>query len=109
MELLVILNIIIAFVIIGLPLYFLKRPPKKINGIYGYRTPRSMKNQEAWDLANRTWAKTLFKYSVSVVIVQMALWVLYDVGTSLFGGCAVWLLAIGLAFYETEKRLDDLK
>ena len=108
MTLLIYLNILIAVIILGFPFYFLKKPPRKINSIYGYRTPRSMKDQETWDLANRTWAKNLFKYSVPVVIVQMALWVLYDVGISLFGGCATWLLAIGLAFYETEKRLDEL-
>lgn len=28
-------------------------PPKKINSFYGYRTPRSMKNQENWDFAQK--------------------------------------------------------
>jgi uncharacterized membrane protein len=28
-------------------------PPKVINSIYGYRTPRSSQSQEAWDYANR--------------------------------------------------------
>jgi uncharacterized membrane protein len=28
-------------------------PPKKINSLYGYRTPNSMKSQENWDFANR--------------------------------------------------------
>lgn len=33
--------------------YIFKRfPPKKINSIYGYRTSRSMRSQEAWDCAN---------------------------------------------------------
>ena len=27
--------------------------PKKINRIYGYRTPRAMKNRETWDFAHR--------------------------------------------------------
>lgn len=27
-------------------------PPKKINALYGYRMPSSMKNQETWDEAN---------------------------------------------------------
>lgn len=30
-----------------------QRPPKEINGLYGYRTPRSMKNKENWDFAQR--------------------------------------------------------
>ena len=28
---------------------FLNRPPQKINALYGYRTSRSMKNQQTWD------------------------------------------------------------
>lgn len=36
-------------------------PPKKINGLYGYRTPSSMKNQERWDFAQKYSAKELTK------------------------------------------------
>lgn len=32
---------------------FLKKPPSRINGVYGYRTARSMKSQAAWDFAHR--------------------------------------------------------
>lgn len=32
---------------------FLTRPPKSINGVYGYRTARSMKNKETWAFAHR--------------------------------------------------------
>ena len=31
---------------------FIHRPPKKINSIYGYRTSRSMKNQDTWEFAH---------------------------------------------------------
>lgn len=36
---------------------FLKKPPKSINGFYGYRTSRSMKNQQTWDYAHRVCGK----------------------------------------------------
>jgi uncharacterized membrane protein len=39
----------------------LKFPPKKINNIYGYRTPSSMKNQERWDFSQKYSAKKLIK------------------------------------------------
>ncbi len=32
-------------------LLLVKFPPKKINALYGYRTSRSMKSQELWDIA----------------------------------------------------------
>jgi len=31
---------------------FMHRPPKEINSLYGYRTSRSMKNQETWIYAH---------------------------------------------------------
>lgn len=37
----------------GLGWYFLNHPPKEINSLFGYRTARSMQNQETWDFAQR--------------------------------------------------------
>ena len=34
-------------------LHFAKKPPKTINYVFGYRTPRSTKSPEAWEFANR--------------------------------------------------------
>ncbi len=31
----------------------IKFPPKKINSLYGYRTPRSMKSEAAWNFAQK--------------------------------------------------------
>ena len=31
----------------------MKRPPREINGLYGYRTAMSMKNKDTWDFAHR--------------------------------------------------------
>ena len=39
-------DLLIPLLMIGLGRLFMKRPPKRINGIYGYRTKRSMKTQE---------------------------------------------------------------
>ena len=33
---------------------FLRRPPKSINSVYGYRTKRSMAGPEAWKFAHET-------------------------------------------------------
>ncbi len=37
----------------------LKWPPKKINSLYGYRTERSMRNQENWEFSQRYSAKKM--------------------------------------------------
>jgi len=55
---------------------FGKIPPKKINSFFGYRTARSMKNQQTWDCAHRylgkLW-KLLAPMLVVLAVVPMAL------------------------------------
>lgn len=45
------ITIAIIFILLGFIL--IKYPPKEINGIYGYRTPLSKKNQDTWDVAQK--------------------------------------------------------
>lgn len=37
---------------IGFGSYFLKKAPKEINNIFGYRTKMSMKNKDTWEFAH---------------------------------------------------------
>ena len=48
------MDLLIPAVMLLLGRRFLTKPPRTINGTYGYRTRRSMKNQAAWDFAHRT-------------------------------------------------------
>ena len=54
-------NLLIPAVMIGFGGRFLNNPPRERNGWYGYRTSRSMKNQDTWDFAHqvcgRIWRK----------------------------------------------------
>lgn len=59
----------LGIIIYGLPLlligYLYKiRPPKKINHMYGYRTKRSMKNQQVWDYANKIGANAIINSGI---------------------------------------------
>jgi uncharacterized membrane protein len=63
--------ILIIFSIAGIISYLF--PPKKINGIYGYRTPRSMKNQENWDYAQKLGAKYMMLFGGIIFIAQTLL------------------------------------
>lgn len=60
--------ILFTFLLTGLILYLF--PPKKINGIYGYRTPRSMKNQENWDYAQKLGGKYMMLFGGIIFIAQ---------------------------------------
>ena len=46
-----------VFILAGIILYVL--PPKKINGLYGYRTQTSMQSQKKWDFAQTYSAKIM--------------------------------------------------
>jgi len=52
---------LIPLVMVLLGLLFSRFPPKKINGLVGYRTSRSMKSQEAWDFANAMAARLMWQ------------------------------------------------
>lgn len=47
----------IVFILVGLIMYAF--PPKKINGLYGYRTQTSMENQQKWDFAQKYSSKIM--------------------------------------------------
>ncbi|MDE5596749.1 MAG: SdpI family protein [Lachnospiraceae bacterium] len=49
---LTICNLMIPVLMIVIGKVFIKNPPKTINRIYGYRTSRSMKNQDTWNFAH---------------------------------------------------------
>ena len=59
---LLLVNLLIPAVMIGCGLLFMKKPPKKVNGWYGYRTSRSMRNQDTWDFAQRYMGKVWWKW-----------------------------------------------
>lgn len=47
-----IMNIWLPIIMILFGKYFIKKAPKEINVIFGYRTTMSMKNQETWQFAH---------------------------------------------------------
>jgi len=49
--------IFIILLLAGLALYIF--PPKKVNSIYGYRTPRTMKDQKNWDYGQKMSGKLM--------------------------------------------------
>jgi uncharacterized membrane protein len=59
----------IIFLIAGL--ISIKFPPKKINQLYGYRSPSSMKNQQTWDEANRFSSRYLVRLGLILVMIGL--------------------------------------
>ena len=46
-------SLAIPLTMIGFGRLFLRKPPRSVNGAFGYRTARSMKNRDTWEFAHR--------------------------------------------------------
>lgn len=50
---------------------FSKEPPKNINGVFGYRSSMSMKNNDTWQFANNTAGKFWFLSGMAILLVTI--------------------------------------
>ena len=99
----------IVFLIAG---YLLKKKPhKKINGIYGYRSSKSMQSQKAWDAAQLYSAKMMMQLGTILVILGLPFLFftltenMYLVHVGLF--LVILIALVFYMFYKTEKYIDD--
>lgn len=81
-----------------------RSPPKRINHFYGYRTPRSMKSQERWDLAQTFSAKELMKLGGAVTLLSSILFA-YPNETVLGSLAGVTGLGVILLIVRVERTL----
>ena len=49
-----------------------KHCPREINGLLGYRTARSMKNQDTWQFAHHYFGKLWFKMGLWLLVLTVA-------------------------------------
>ncbi len=82
-------------------------PPKKINSLYGYRTSRSMKSQEAWDVANAYSFNLMLWVGIVTTISQVVLYLLVSPANALLIACVIMsFLLIGM-IVKTESYLKS--
>ena len=61
---------------------FFRRTPKEINYVFGYRTKRSMRNEETWKFANQYFGKLwYFCGLLSVPLSVIAMAIVFEKGT----------------------------
>ena len=94
-----------GLVLFILAFYYKKNPPKKINHIYGYRTRRSMANQEIWDAANAHSSKSFFKLSVLVLVIGIA-FCFFNFGQRMAIQVIVLLFGLAYSIWETQSYLN---
>lgn len=87
-----------------------KFPPKKINGLYGYRTVNSMKSQDRWDFAQK-YSSRLAILSGLALILTSFLWLLLmpKLKFDTWIGFIIILISIGIIIVKTEIAIGKFK
>lgn len=106
-----IMDLLIPFTMIGFGRYFMKRAPKEINMVFGYRSSMSMKNKETWEFAHRYCGKIWYLFGLIMLPVVIVIMILMfgknkdDIG--IVGGivCDVQLIPLIGAILPTEIAL----
>ena len=83
-------------------------PPKSLNHFYGYRTPRSMRSQDAWAEANQYAPALMIRLGTGSIIFGVGCSVLvpYRAIALVMGGATLTTVVILLV--STERRLNKL-
>lgn len=81
-------------------------PPKKINFIYGYRTPRTMLNEDIWNYANNLFCVSLLKYS-GIAFLAMILMVFVNKSfVNRWLPMALMVFTLLITIVSIEKKLN---
>lgn len=106
-------NMLVPLIMLLVGIGFSSHPPRTINGIYGYRTTRSMKSQEAWIFANMycgvVWKKTGAVMCVLTAVPSALSWWLGENGQGVVSGVLVTLqcVVLILSIIPVEKALKE--
>lgn len=100
------ITVMVGVIFVAAGFIMWKFPPKQINFLYGYRTSRSMKNQESWDFAQKYAAKEMMKTGL-VLAASGLLAFIFDFGSSvnLLVGCMLVFLAVVILVIRVEKAI----
>lgn len=86
-------------------------PPKKMNGVMGYRTSRSMKNMDTWKFAHehcgRLWWKIGWILLLPSFVVHLPVYGASDYAVGMVGGVLVTIqvIILILSIIPTENAL----
>lgn len=94
----------VIFIIVAL--IMLRYPPRKINQLYGYRTPGAMKSEERWNFAQEFSARKMLLYStILLVLSPLGTIVSWEEGPQSLVATAAILGVVAALFIETETAL----
>lgn len=113
-----IMNLLIPITMIGCGSYFIKKAPRTINQVFGYRTAMSMKNADTWKFAHQHCGQ-LWRIIGWIMLVASAITMLFvsekDADyVGLYGGilCGIQVALLITSIFPTEialrKNFDKL-
>ena len=107
------MNLIIPFTMLFFGKRFVNTAPGTINRFFGYRTQRSMRNQDTWEFAHHCLGRYWFqvgKWTLLVTVLVMAVTFDMDIDTvSFVGTCVICaqLVPMLIALPVTERALKQ--
>ena len=106
------MELLIPLTMMGVGRRFMRRPPGEINALFGYRTARSMKNEDTWAFAHACcgkiwWVCGLIGLPVSVLVMLSVLGrSIETISWTGIGLCAVQLIGMIVTIFSTERALN---
>ncbi|MFS4492957.1 SdpI family protein [Maribacter sp. 2308TA10-17] len=82
-----------------------KFPPKTISHFYGYRTRRTMSNQDIWDYANQIGPKMFLTLGLVLLIITVLGYLIFSQKVILIVIFAM-LIGIGVGMFWCETQLN---
>lgn len=93
----------VIFLLVGLITWF--SHGTSMNRVIGYRTRRSMKNEETWSTGNKLFGRNIIFTGIIYIITGSVLWKMESILTALINA-VVFLAGLGLSIYLTERYLQ---
>jgi hypothetical protein len=104
-------NLLLPCTMICFGRIFLKKAPKEINSIYGYRSTMSMKNKDTWEFAHHYFGIIWYKWGLILLLLSIVV-MIFVIGKDTdtvgsWGGVLCLLQCIPLvgAIFPTEQAL----
>ena len=94
-------------------LFYKYKQPKRINAIYGYRTPRAMKSIENWNFANTTAANYFLIGTHILLLVSILVLYCFQMGLLSFNislvmiTCVIPVVSLLIVILFVEIKLKD--
>jgi uncharacterized membrane protein len=101
-------NLCFAAIFLVLALFLKAVPPKKINWGYGYRTLRSMKNQDTWDTANSIMVRGLLILTVFQLCFGTCVALIFRDNRAIDWSAGFMVLGLIIMIITIELRLRTL-